>query len=265
MKIQLVSDLHLEFGDIVLENNGADVLILSGDICVASHIAHGEMSDRKTRYVNFFKRVSKEFKNVVYILGNHEHYHGNFATSFEVIKAALKRHSNIHVLDYSSVDIDGVLFVGGTLWTDFKRRDPIVMWDARAMMNDYRTVRNGPAGFSGAPKFLPEDAIQSHEKMLTYIDNVCQQETRPIVVVGHHAPSTQSIAGRYVNDALNGAYASNLTEFIEARPSIKVWTHGHIHSNSDYMIGSTRVLCNPRGYDNYEENSDFDPKFVFDV
>jgi len=260
MKIQLVSDLHLEFGDIEIKNNGADVLILSGDICVAADIGRGEMSDRKTRFVNFFERVSKEFKNVVYVFGNHEHYHGDFVTSTEIIRTAFGHLSNVHILDIDSVDIDGVLFVGGTLWTNFKNRDPVVMWDAQRMMNDYRTVRNGSPNV-----FLPEDSVLYHEQMLRTIDAACNGETRPIVVVGHHAPSFKSIGGRYVGDKLNGAYASDLVEFIEQRPQIKMWTHGHIHNSSDYMIGSTRVLCNPRGYHGYEENDGFRPNTVFEL
>jgi Icc-related predicted phosphoesterase len=210
--------------------------------------------------------VSKEFKNVVYVFGNHEHYHGDFVTSTEIIRTAFGHLSNVHILDIDSVDIDGVLFVGGTLWTNFKNRDPVVMWDAQAMMNDYRTVRNGPPGVYGsAPKFLPEDAVLYHEEMLKTIDAACKDETRPIVVVGHHAPSFQSISGRYGGDKLNGAYASDLVEFVEQHPQIKLWTHGHIHNNSDYMIGSTRVLCNPRGYHGYEENYDYNPGLVFEL
>ena len=262
MKIQLASDLHLEFGDIEIKNNGADVLILSGDICVANELQEGWKSGKADRFRAFFERVSKEFKDVVYVFGNHEHYHGDFATSTETIREAFKHLSNVHILDIDSVDIDGVLFVGGTLWTDFDRGDPVVKWDAQRMMNDFRTVRNGGREIS----FLPDDAIMYHEKMLRVIEDICNHETtRPIVVVGHHSPSYQSIMGRYVGDKLNGAYASNLTDFITKRPQIKLWTHGHIHNSADYMIGSTRILCNPRGYYGYEENENFKPEMVVEV
>ena len=76
------------------------------------------------------------------------------------------------------------------------------------------------------------------------------------VVVGHHSPSTQSIHPRYKDDTLmNGGYSSDLSEFILDHPQIKVWTHGHMHDKFDYMIGSTRIICNPRGYINYEESA----------
>ena len=261
MKVQLASDLHLEFGDIEIKNAGADVLILSGDICVGKEFFPGWESEKSKRYLNFFEQVCKEFKNVVYVFGNHEHYHGDFATTSEFIKTGLEHLSNLHILDIGSVDIDGVLFVGGTLWTDFDNGDPVVKWDAQRMMNDYRTVRNG-----GDNVFLPDDAIRYHETMLMAIDDFVQESNgRPVVVVGHHAPSTSSISGRYVNDRLNGAYASDLSQFILDHPQIKLWTHGHIHTSSDYMVGSTRIVCNPRGYYNYEENPEFDPSKVLEL
>ena len=255
MKIQVVSDLHLEFGPITIENNGADVLILSGDICVADGF---NVEQHKERYNSFFNFVCKEFKYVVYVLGNHEHYHGNFATSARVLREELSRHVNLHILDNSYVDIDDVRFVGGTLWTDFDKHNPTVMWDAQRMMNDYRGVQNGTL------KFLPSAAIEQHEVMLNIIDEQSSQHEK-IVVVGHHAPSMQSISGRYVGHSLNGAYASDLVSFILNKPSIKLWTHGHIHTCSDYMIGTTRIVCNPRGYQDYEENEEFDSGKVVEV
>ncbi len=270
MKIQLVSDIHLEFGMIEIPNNGADVLILSGDITVASRIETHEQLKQNTHA--FFQQVCKDFKNVVYVLGNHEHYHGNFAYSYDVLTREFAHLHNLHILDIRSVVIDDIVFVGGTLWTDFNRDDPTVKWDAQRMMNDYRGVFNGvPSSYNMTPRFLPDDAIAYHNAMLKFIDDTYNDDAwkdQPdckIVVVGHHSPSYQSISGRYVKNALNGAYASNLSDFILNHPKIKLWTHGHIHTSSDYMIGSTRVAANPRGYYGYEENEEFDPGKIFEV
>ena len=84
------------------------------------------------------------------------------------------------------------------------------------------------------------------------------------VVCTHHTPSYASIHPRYANSELmNGAYTSDLSEFILDHPKIKLWTHGHTHEDFDYMIGTTRVVCNPRGYSGYESRADrFQLKYV---
>jgi Icc-related predicted phosphoesterase len=84
------------------------------------------------------------------------------------------------------------------------------------------------------------------------------------VVVGHHAPSKMSTHPRYADEVImNGGYSTALDEFIMDHPQIKLWTHGHTHEDFDYMIGSTRIVCNPRGYDAYEDRADrFKLKFV---
>jgi Icc-related predicted phosphoesterase len=283
MKIQLVSDLHLEFADINIQNlNGADVLILSGDICVAQdlhdHVAadfnpysQGAFADlgrkqaRVQRFRDFFKRVSFQFPNVIYVMGNHEHYHGKFDRSRQYFldEFAKLGITNIHLLENDTKEIDGVHFVGGTLWTDMNKGDPLTVHAIEAMMNDFRVIRIASENFK---KFLPSRAAREHLKTKQYIKTVLEglPEDARVVVVGHHAPSPLSIHEQYKHDTLmNGGYASDLSEFILDRPKIKVWTHGHMHQCFDYMIGDTRVLCNPRGY--HDENPQFNPNFTFEV
>jgi hypothetical protein len=65
---------------------------------------------------------------------------------------------------------------------------------------------------------------------------------------------------------MNGAYSSDLNDFILDHPQIKLWTHGHTHEPFDYMIGSTRIVCNPRGYSGYEARADeFDATVGFEI
>ena len=108
-------------------------------------------------------------------------------------------------------------------------------------------------------RFSPEDAVEEHKKCLEFIKfNV--SEAKPdekIVVVGHHSPSFQSCAEHYKHDTeMNGGYHNNLDEYIMDHPKIVLWTHGHTHEKYDYKIGETRVVCNPRGYQNYEQRAD---------
>ena len=64
---------------------------------------------------------------------------------------------------------------------------------------------------------------------------------------------------------MNGGYASDLSDFILDHPQIKLWTHGHMHQCFDYMIGSTRVVCNPRGYEGYETDSHWNPQILLEI
>jgi Icc-related predicted phosphoesterase len=107
-------------------------------------------------------------------------------------------------------------------------------------------------------RFSPEDAVEEHIKMKGYIEQIVQGKfDQKFVVVGHHAPSRLSTHPRYANETImNGGYSSSLDEFIEDHPQIKLWTHGHTHEDFDYMIGETRVVCNPRGYKNHEHRAD---------
>lgn len=269
MKIALCSDLHLEFADIILKNDeNADVLILGGDICTAVDLPYSD-SDRGQRFRDFFSRCAFQFPHVIYIMGNHEHYNGDYQKSAHLIRAEVCKYDNFYFLDKEVKEIDDVVFIGGTLWTDMNKEDPITLWDISRCMNDFRIVSNSArkVGSSDRPsRFLPEDAVENHKAMVSYIDTTLKDVApwKSVVVVGHHAPSKQSTKPRYKDDYhMNGGYSSDLESFIIDRPQIKLWTHGHTHDDFDYTIGSTRVVCNPRGYDAYEEQADrFKLKYI---
>jgi predicted phosphodiesterase len=303
MKIALASDVHLEFGPITLENtDNADVLILSGDICVAADLfpvndPYGLIATGKyQRFLEFFETCSKNFPEVVYVMGNHEHYHGDFAKTAKILRDFLKPFTNIHFLDKEFIELHGHIIYGGTMWTNFDMGDgpgnQSAMRTIKGMMNDYRGVKNsnrmvtrtvpiyktdadgkyvmeknalgydsyveiGTKKSQSVASFSPEDSYEDHQ---AYIKGLTEaMASRPemkFVVVGHHAPSKLSTHPRYAKEVMiNTAYSSDLTEFILNNPQIKVWTHGHTHEPFDYMIGTTRIVCNPRGYDGCEQRA----------
>jgi len=279
MKIAVASDIHLEFGDINLENtNSAEVLILSGDICVAADL---DMRDRRQTemgfarhrsemFHEFFERCSANFPHVIYVMGNHEYYHSDFATALGEMRRKLAHLSNLSILERDVKVVGDVTFIGGTLWTDMNNLDSLTLYHMRTMMNDFRVIENSttPVTFrtqegefkTRVGKFMPEDAVAEHVKMKQYIQSVIEgNHDKKYVVVGHHSPSRASTHPMYASDTImNGGYSSNLDEFIMDHPQIKLWTHGHTHHNFDYEIGKTRIVCNPRGYINYESQaSDF--------
>lgn len=293
MKIAICSDVHLEFGQLVLENTeSADVLVLSGDICTAVdlRVTDSILSSAKTdRYLEFFAQCSKNFPHVVYVMGNHEHYHGDFAKSADYLRDALRQFPNIHFLDKEVFELDDYLFIGGTLWTDMNGEDELTIRHVSRRMNDFQICKNtnrtvtframepvldefGTPVVDDAGKIIygasfkvreaylsPEDAVEDHKAMLKFIDQTYKDSApwKTVVVCTHHAPSKGSEHPRYADDSLmNGAYNSRLDDFIMDRPGIKLWTHGHTHEDFDYMIKGCRVVCNPRGYINYEERAD---------
>lgn len=276
MQVHVISDLHLEFDD--LELPGGDVLILSGDVCEAKNLKsssydpNGIMFDferanrRPDRYYRFFKEECSKYRHVIYVMGNHEHYGFRFDKTYNHIKENLP--SGITLLEQESVEIDGVVFIGATMWTDCNQGDPITMYSLSQSMNDYRIITNYYEDKNQYFKLIPEVTYKVHKNTLEYFKSELAKNTdKPVVVVTHHSPSKQSIKPRYQSDYhINGGYSSDLEQFIMGHPQIKVWTHGHTHDTFDYMIGDCRVICNPRGYVGYEERSrQFNPAIGFDI
>ena len=271
MKFALASDIHLEFGPIELFNTeGADVLVLSGDILVAKDLRSPDpyeiMDTSKSLMLQkFFNQVCEQFPHVLYVMGNHEHYHGDFQYTVKLLRKNLGHRENLHILDKENFVFEDVTFIGGTLWTDMNKEDPHTMYAISGVMNDFKTVTNSKNvayfrdedgnSHERIARLMPADVVEDHKAMLAHISASCAvNPSGKFVVVGHHAPSKQSTHPRYKDEVLiNGAYSSDLSDFILDRPQIKVWTHGHTHEPFDYMLGSTRIVANPRGYINYEE------------
>jgi Icc-related predicted phosphoesterase len=240
MKINYMSDLHTEFDrpSLLTEEGspltlpGGDVLVLAGDIAVKAN-------------TDFIMNQAHKYEDVVLIDGNHEFYHGNVQTTHTQIAANLLP-TNVHYLEKEVANVAGTRFLGTTLWGGY--HIPYSEQAADRGMNDHRIISNMNGRFTAnAAKYL-------HEKNVEWLsDNIEPGD----VVVTHHAPSRDSIdLTRYGDVPINGAYYDDLEELIlDTKPAI--WFHGHVHHSLDYMIGDTRVLCNPRGYVNYEENPDF--------
>ena len=258
MKIALGSDLHLEFGAIELHNTeAADVLILSGDILVAKHLNGVHHHD--LRYRKFFKECCERFPHVVYVLGNHEHYAYDVQETLAYLKQQLV-YDNLYILENETVDIGDYTFVGATIWTDMNAEDSLTLYHMPTMMSDFQSIKNSARMFNAykPARLTPEDTVKFHKKSLDYINHVVGENSdKKYIVVAHHCPSKKSIHPKYAHDTvMNAAFASDLDDFIAYRPQIRLWTHGHTHEPFDYEIGTTRIVCNPRGYVGHENRAD---------
>jgi 3',5'-cyclic AMP phosphodiesterase CpdA len=278
MHVSLISDLHLDFSDLTLP--GGDVLIISGDLCEAKRIRRDlyqpegyvmlphERSDRRPdRFYRFLQEeCSAKYRHTIYVAGNHEFYGNFWHRTHDQIRANLP--DRVTFLENETLDIDGVVFVGATLWTDMNKSHPLTMMQCRDAMNDYRSIKRKMPGTDQVTKLRPENTVYAHESSVKFITETVEADpARTYVMVTHHAPSLLSIHPDYAANTTNGAYASDLSELFLNHPQIRVATHGHTHDRFKYQVGDAWVLCNPRGYVGYEAIAmDFRPRsFNIDV
>jgi Icc-related predicted phosphoesterase len=249
MRIHVVSDLHQEFGSIDVPAVDCDCIVLAGDV-----------STKRNGLVWILKRFPEI--PVIYICGNHEFYGEKLPRLTERLREEA-RGTNVHFLENESVTINGVHFFGCTLWTDMALQGDWLMGAAEAntVMNDYKRVRNSSLGYR---KLSARDTRLVHLGSLDAMRQFfASHDPKHSVVVTHHAPSIRSLPERRHSKLVSCAYASHLDEFVlEHQP--RLWIHGHIHHNSDYLIGETRVLANPRAYPD-KPNRGFIPDLTVDV
>lgn len=268
MKIRIISDIHLEFMKVdeidvplilpVLPDDKETVLILAGDIGLI----------KKPNGIRvFFENIQHRFKKILYVLGNHEYYGGSFISSVTA-HSSLCDDYGIVLMENKSIVIDGIKFIGATLWTNFNNDNPNDKIVAQLYMNDFRVIRTGdkiqtPAD-TYARKLTPADTVITHTKSLKYIVGELKTDLKTVVIT-HHAPSYSSIHDRYKGSNINHAYYSNLDEIMYQDYSPVLWVHGHMHDSFDYKIHNTRVIVNPRGYHPSDTNPKYDPTLVIEV
>ncbi len=232
MKIQVISDLHREFGSTELCFDHSDIVVLAGDVNLG------------TKGIEWIKDAIPD-KPVIYVLGNHEYYKGSYPKTLNKIRESAQG-SNVHVLENSFVDIDGIRFHGATLWTDFSIFGNPVEYGmlCQSKMNDYKMIKRDPS----YSKMRTVDTFKIHQFSRQWLqESLENSKGLKNIVVTHHAPSIQSVPESYKDDPLTSAYASDLEDIVREYQPL-YWIHGHIHTPCRYKIDETEVICNPHGY-----------------
>ena len=230
MRLQILSDLHLEFGDYEPAKTDAEVVILAGDI----HVGR--------KGVRWMKKQFPE-QPVIYVAGNHEFYGHTVKGWFREARAAAEG-SNICLLEKETIQIADFTFLGCTLWTDFQLwpNAPAAMLAAGKALSDFNVIRGEKDWFQ------PEDALKLHQESIQWLKSALGKcDPQKSVIITHHAPSEKSIPPIHAGSILNAAFASALDPFVKAS-GVPLWIHGHTHHGVDYRLGMTRVFSNQRGY-----------------
>lgn len=257
MKILVLSDLHLEMGDLDLVvdgqriDDGVDAVVLAGDVMNGP----GGPAWARQAFPN---------KEIVMVSGNHELYGLDWLEGLERLREDSASHG-VHFLEDAAVEIDGIRFLGCTLWTDFclhgSDHQARRMMEVESLMTDFKEIRiaDGP---------LASWAVLGRHEMsrLWLQEELARCDFGRTVVVTHHAPHPLSM-NRY--DSLKpiaAAYASNL-EDASLMGYATLWIHGHVHEAADYDVFGTRVVCNPRGYlaPDGQALSGWDPCFYVEI
>lgn len=255
MRVHVLSDLHLEFGDMprAYKPPECDLVVLAGDI--ATGVVGVMWAD------NVFQGVP-----VFYVPGNHEFYGKRLYHRHMEKMLAKAEDTRVAVMQNRELigEIAGerIRILGATMWTDFGLygTEHLSEMAAQREMNDYKAIRMDHSNMLRAEhtrRFHLESRFWLNEKLREPFDG-------KTIVITHHAPSEQSVHPRYRGDALTPAYASRLENLIcNHEPAL--WCHGHLHDSVDYQLCNTRVICNPRGYLGHELNKGFDPGLVVEI
>lgn len=253
MKIQVLSDVHLEFSGMDRELDPVaeverDLLIVAGDLCEG------------TNGLPWLEHQCS-LSPVVYVTGNHEYYGYEIDDVDKHYRDFEKSEKNFHFLQQNVVEFDGVRIAGCTLWTDFQGVNNYELNLIRRSMADWNCI------FKRGTLFTPQVSRGIHHGHKEWLRN--QKDID--IVVTHHAPSFQSVTDYWKEHGrlLNPAFAAHADDVIE-HLAPKYWIHGHMHSFIRYWHnqepGGTQVLCNPVGYaGQYQERTGWNDSLIIEV
>ncbi len=251
MRFQILSDLHLSRGVPDIPRTDADLVVLAGDIA------------RPAEALVFAQSLDKP---VLYVPGNHEFYGASIGETRREL-ARLATGTNVTILDDTAITLDGVRFLGSTLWADFLldgggEARTRAMEVSKRFARDFSVIRD-----DGGATFTPEASAARFAAHAAWLRaRLDEAHEGPTVVVTHHAPARGSVHPRFAGSPVNPCFVSDLAHLMGAE-RVRLWIHGHTHDSFDYDVAGTRVLCNPRGYakDGVDENPRFDPALVVEV
>ncbi len=231
--IYCISDIHAEFYDdnmnILYDKlkqlPHAMYLVLAGDIC--------DPLRYEQRYINILNYLKDKYRYIILVAGNHEYYGCN--KQRELVIPELQKicdKTGVVLLNRTNIVVNGVRFIGATLWS-------LIDKSAFDMLNDSRYVFNNIIEYSEA--FI-DDYRFIRDELLKVLDT-----DEPVVVVTHHLPTKKLVHPRYKDHPANTGFCSNVLDLVMMN-KVKYWFCGHTHEHMETKYGDTKLLVNPMGY-----------------
>lgn len=275
MKLQILSDLHLETEDFDPEPApGADLLVLAGDI--------------DTTWAAY-ERFAGWPTPVLVVPGNHEFDRRELRQALPAFRDHCARFG-LQVLEcdewlHTTGDGRTIRFLGTVRWSDFDVFGPARQAKAIKAAGYFQKVMQATCEgrVFDAPAVRVEALackawLEARLKPghLACGHSVGQAPVDATVVITHFAPSLRSADPRYGTQATTASFCNDDEDLIG---HVDLWIHGHVHWRSDYTIprgahtgvardgagGSTRVVCQARGLPRKGESEGFDPLRLFGV
>jgi len=251
MNIQLLSDLHRELApSFSVPDTTAEVIILAGDIDVGTRGVQWAISE-----------ALRLHKPVLYIAGNHEYYRHEYFSLQGQIREIAESCPLVHFLECDEVIINGVRFLGATLWTDYASTG---LSDQAENMRLLGSILSDHQVISmDGRRFSPSEALRLHEASKAWLaEKLDTPHEGKTVVVTHHAPSIKCAHPYFGNNQTASGFISNLDHLVK---KADVWCSGHTHSSLDRKLGNCRLLSNQKGYPEEPIPGGFHADLVFEV
>jgi predicted phosphodiesterase len=275
MKIQLLSDLHLEAHPHwrATPALGAAVLVLAGD--VGSYQTGSQLTDTDFG-LGQFSAAQGWPTPVLFVPGNHEYDSQDFDASHARLRETCERLGLIW-LEREARVIRGIRFVGTTLWTDFDALSPSAAMAANATANALAQQLKARDKACRAANYYLKKTQTTRQGQPWLAEGVraqglvCQEWLRealaapfdgPTVVVTHFAPSLHSADPRYGNTPGTAGFCNALDDLL---PHAQLWLHGHLHAPSHYTHRGCRVVANPLGYARKNEQAAFQAEILIEI
>jgi len=238
LRVLPISDIHAD-----KMSDGGLKLVMSLPLDVDVIIVAGDVGPLSC-FPSFLALLCGRYENVIFVAGNHEYY----GTPVDDVHAKLteltKLYPNFHWLCRSTVCLGGTRFVGATLW--FPYHPSNVQYEK-------------PISYFGQVPSFREWTYEENSQSQRFFKEVLQPGD---FVISHFLPSFRSVAPMFKKSRSNRFFVCPLDDVIKSK-GVSYWVHGHTHHMCDYLIGTTRIVCNPVGY--IEQDTGFSNELIIEV